>query len=83
MEQLTAKPNSADVKEFIKKTLALKEISDQSAMGKVRGWDSLRHLKLINALEKQFGVEIPTDMLPELTSVAEIILYLQSKGVLT
>ncbi len=61
---------------FIKETLKLSEISRESQMGKVKGWDSLRHLKLITSLEKKFDIEIPIDEIANLVTVNYIITYL-------
>ena len=45
------------------------------------GWDSLRHLELMLELELGFGVRIPADQVPQLTSVAAIEDALRAHGV--
>jgi acyl carrier protein len=47
----------------------------------VEGWDSMAHVGLILALQKEFGVSIsPADAI-ELTTVKEIIRYLADAGI--
>jgi acyl carrier protein len=41
------------------------------------GWDSLRHMNLVLALEQAFGVEIPDEDAAEITSYALIKVVLQ------
>lgn len=62
---------------FVKDSLQLKSIDEDSQMGKVRGWDSLRHVKLISLLEKKLQIEIPTDLIGELTSIKALASYLK------
>ena len=35
-------------------------------------WDSLRHLELMLEIEMSFGVQIPANQVPELTSIGAI-----------
>lgn len=48
------------------------EIPDDARSEEVAGWDSLRHLELMLALETEFGVRIPAQTMLELTSVPAI-----------
>lgn len=43
--------------------------------------DSLDLFELVMALEDEYGVEIPSEELENLTTVGEVIKYLESKGV--
>ena len=52
---------------------------DADAMS-LQGWDSLRHLELMLELEMSFGVRIPAEEMPELTSVAAIEEALREHG---
>jgi len=45
------------------------QISKQSSMDNVTGWDSLGHLKLIMELEAKFGIIFTTEEIPTLTTV--------------
>ncbi len=47
----------------------------------VSGWDSLKHISLVFALEEEFGVQFPEDQLTSLTSAARIIEVLGELGV--
>jgi acyl carrier protein len=44
------------------------------------GWDSLRHLELMLELEMCFGVRIPAEEMPELTSIGAIEEALREHG---
>jgi acyl carrier protein len=48
------------------------ETGDDPTPQTLEGWDSLRHLELVLELEMRFGVRIPTERVPELTSVTAI-----------
>ena len=43
--------------------------------------DSLDLFELVMTLEDEYGVEIPSEELENLTTVVEVIKYLESKGV--
>jgi acyl carrier protein len=47
-------------------------IADDARSEDVPGWDSLRHLELMLALETEFGVRIPAEAMLELTSLPAI-----------
>ena len=53
------------------------DITDESSMDNIDKWDSLGHLKLIMAIEKEFGFSIDTVDMVEVTSFTKIILYLK------
>jgi acyl carrier protein len=66
--------------ERIRKSLSLPNLDANAKMGSVRGWDSLRHVRLMLDLEREFGVKIPVDQFGTLTSVAAILAYFRSSG---
>lgn len=39
----------------------------------VERWDSLKHMQLIMALEDEFGIQFPDELIPELLSYAVIL----------
>jgi acyl carrier protein len=43
-------------------------IDDDTSPESVERWDSLKHMQLIMALEDDFGIEFPDDLIPELLS---------------
>ena len=51
-------------------------IGPDSSMDTVPGWDSLRHLTLVLALEEEFGVQIPDEEVGSITSYPLIKLVL-------
>ncbi|MCZ2836541.1 acyl carrier protein [Modestobacter sp. VKM Ac-2985] len=52
------------------------EIGPGSSMDTVPGWDSLRHLTLVLALEEEFGIQIPDEEAGSITSYPLIKLVL-------
>ncbi|HTU78181.1 MAG TPA: acyl carrier protein [Solirubrobacteraceae bacterium] len=48
------------------------EIPDDADPETLAGWDSLRQLELMLALETEFGVRIPAEAMLELVSVEKI-----------
>jgi acyl carrier protein len=55
---------------------APEEIPDDASSETLAGWDSLRHLEMMLALETEFGVRIPTETMFELSSLERIEDYL-------
>ncbi len=47
------------------------------------GWDSLRHLELMLAIEMEFGVHVSSEAMPALLSLEAIEDYLREQGVVT
>jgi acyl carrier protein len=56
------------------------EIAEDADTTSLPSWDSLRHMELMLELEMSFGVRIPADELPELTSVGAIEEALREHG---
>ena len=52
-------------------------LPEDAAADSVEGWDSLRHLELMLALEREFGVRIPAESFLELASLPAIEDYLR------
>jgi acyl carrier protein len=48
------------------------ELGEDDSIGTVAGWDSLAHLRIVQALESRFGVRMPDEALLEPQSVAEL-----------
>ncbi len=48
------------------------ELSDDSSIGSVPSWDSLRQLSVILALESVYGISIGTDEALEMNSITAI-----------
>jgi acyl carrier protein len=52
-------------------------ITDQSSMDTIQGWDSLRHINLVLALEEEFKVSIADEDTANITSYPLIRLVLE------
>lgn len=48
-------------------------INEDSSSDDIEGWDSLRHMNLVLALEEEFGVEFGEEQILEMTSVRNIV----------
>lgn len=55
------------------------EIPADLAFGDIPEWDSLGHMEVIMRLEEQFGAEVSTDTIAELTDIPAICAYLNRK----
>jgi acyl carrier protein len=55
------------------------DVTPMTSIDTVEGWDSLRHLNLVIALESEFGVSFTPEEIPELLSVEIIALTLTEK----
>lgn len=71
------------VVEIIKEQLNLDgvEITEESSFKDDLGADSLDLFELVMALEEEFGVEIPSEDLPSIVTVNDVVEYLKGKGV--
>lgn len=48
------------------------QLNDQLRRGQVQRWDSLGHLELLAALEKEFNLQIPVDQVLDMESVGDV-----------
>lgn len=55
--------------------LGLDDVPPDATSATLPGWDSLRHLELMVALELEFAIEITSQAMPELLSVEAIEEY--------
>jgi len=55
------------------------ELNDGSSMDTIDAWDSLKHMKLVIALEQEFGIEFDDTEVVELLSFRLIELSLVEK----
>lgn len=53
-------------------------LTEMSSIHTVTNWDSLGHVRMVLALEQDFGVSIPNEEAVRLTSVKRIQDYLKS-----
>ena len=71
------------VKEIIVEQLGVDadQIKPESNFVDDLGADSLDLFELVMALEEEFGVEIPSEDLPSIVTVNDVVEYLKGKGV--
>ena len=71
------------VKEIIQEQLNLEgiEITEESSFKDDLGADSLDLFELVMAFEEEYGIEIPSEDLEQITTVGAVIEYMKSKGV--
>jgi acyl carrier protein len=69
------------LEKLFRESFGVSRLDDTMSIDNVEGWDSMAHVGLILALQKEFGVSIsPADAI-ELTNVKEIIRYLADAGI--
>ena len=56
------------------------EVTADLAYGAIAPWDSVGHLDLLVALEREFGFSLTADLIPRLTSIRAIATYLGERG---
>jgi len=71
------------MKEIIAEQLSCgaEEVELRTSFKEDLGADSLDLFELVMALEDEYGVEIPSEDLTELTTVGAVVDYLKAKGV--
>ncbi len=65
---------------IFRQSFEIEKFTEDLSIDNVPGWDSMAHVGLIIALQKEFAVSIPPVDAIELTSVKNIIQYLASQG---
>ena len=68
------------IREMIAENLNIEKstITEEASFKEDLGVDSLDLFELVMALEEEFGVEIPTEDLEELTTVGAVVKYVES-----
>lgn len=63
------------VKEIIAKILnvSVDEIENDTAIGDIAEWDSLHHIQIISAIEKEFDFRFTPDVMMDLEDVSDIV----------
>ena len=71
------------LEEVIGSVLAVspESLSDESSIENTDGWDSLRQLSILLALESAYGISITTDEALDMTSISAIKALLAKHGV--
>lgn len=69
----------ASVRERVKQVmagewgLASRDVPDDAALNRFERWDSLGHISLLLALQREFGLELNPDSVQRLGSLASIV----------
>jgi len=53
------------------------ELLDETGPGDIRGWDSLGHVALMAAIQKEFGTHVPVEDAIEVESIAGLAALLE------
>ena len=71
------------VKEIIEEQLNIEgiEITEETRFKEDLEADSLDLFELVMAFEEEYGIEIPSEDLEQITTVGSVIKYMQEKGV--
>jgi len=77
------KPMQTRIHEVLSQVMGvpLSTVSDESSPDNTEGWDSVRHLNLVVAVESEFDVSLSPEDAMEMRSVRLIRLLLEEKGV--
>ena len=54
-------------------------VSDETTAADIAGWDSLRHINLIVALEEEFGVQFSSEEITSMGRAGDLFLLLRKK----
>lgn len=58
----------------------LADIPADLQFGDLPQWDSMGHMEVMVALEKEFGVEVSADTITELVSIPAISAYIEARN---
>ncbi len=64
---------------IFRQSFEIEQFTEDLSIDNVPGWDSMAHVGLILALQKEFAISIPPIDAIELTSVSDIIKYLMNQ----
>jgi acyl carrier protein len=64
---------------IFRQSFEIGKFTEDLSIDNVPGWDSMAHVGLILALQKEFAISIPSVDAIELTSVKNIIQYLANR----
>jgi len=48
------------------------DLTDETGPGDIPGWDSLGHVMLMSAIQREFGQHVPVEDAIEVTSIADL-----------
>ena len=59
----------------------IEKVTDEASFIDDLGADSLDTVELVMALEEEYGVEIPDDDVENVTTVKDVIAYIEDRGI--
>ena len=79
---MTSEKNLKTLQTTVSAVLGIPEssVTDESSPDNVAGWDSVKHLHLVMALEEAFGTAFTPEETMDMTSVKLMRLILEEKG---
>lgn len=57
----------------------VEEIKDDTAIGDIDSWDSLRQISIISALEEHFGFQFEPEAIMDMEDVSDIIMEVEKR----
>ena len=69
------------LEKMFRQSFEIEKFTEDLSIDNVPGWDSMAHVGLILAIQKEFAVSISPINALDLTSVSDIIKYLVNQGV--
>jgi acyl carrier protein len=66
---------------IFRQSFEIEKFTEDLSIDNVPGWDSMAHVGLILAIQKEFAMSIPPADAIELTSVKSIIQYLTNRDI--
>ena len=69
------------LQKVFRESFGIDELSDEMSYENVKQWDSMGHVGLVMALQKEFGCSIPPVDAIELTDIRAIKAFLKEHGV--
>ena len=76
LKMLEEKMNTEEkIRKIIAEVLSVDEdtIDEETTIGDIPEWDSLSHIQIISAIEKEFGFNFTPDVMMDLEDVSDII----------
>lgn len=79
---MSDKTNEARIKDIIVEQLGVNEdqVTPDAKLMEDLGADSLDAVELVMAIEEEFGIEVPDDEAEKLTSMGDILAYVDKAG---
>ena len=73
---MTSQEIYSDLAPIAERVLQIPRFDETTSMYTAPAWDSLKHVQLLSAVERKFGIEISADEAFKLTSAERLVRYL-------